>query len=431
MTPRCLALVLLTMLLGGCGSARPTSPPDNLACGLENYAVHDDYDTFKSYMAPGRRRPLSTPTVAALKRKEVNVLELSAGGEYGAYGSGFLVGWGKLGAAARPASRQDVQVVTGVSTGALMATYAFLGDLDEELVKFYSNLSDEQIYTVRGKVSLIRANSLYDAAGKKALLARYITSDVIDRVARQPEERRLYIGFVNLDSGRFIRIDMVKLAQGIGDKAVRDDCYRGVIDAATAIEVAFPPAFIDGQMLGDGGARHHLFLVDPSYLDPTADLRDVKLRLISLVHGDLDAGSQTTTNGVLQIAERVGSIFTDQTLKDSIILSSVLATHPEVIVGDDNAEKLPRFEPFLAAAEQAACKCKQETQGQCGSETTGGGADIFCRPYMQCLARAGEMDGRSYASTGKWLPIEALNLGSQPVACPNVANAAPAASFFK
>jgi hypothetical protein len=65
-------------------------------------------------------------------------------------------------------------------------------------------------------------------------------------------------------------------------RAQRDDCYRAVIDGATAIEVAFPPVFIDGEMYGDGGVRQHVFLVSPkNALPPDTDMSNVTLRMIT------------------------------------------------------------------------------------------------------------------------------------------------------
>jgi hypothetical protein len=84
-------------------------------------------------------------------------------------------------------------------------------------------------------LELVWASSLYDAAGKRALLTQYLTSQVIDEVAAAAPGRFLYIGIVNLDTGEFRRVDMVRLAREIHGKSNRDDCYRAVIDASSAI----------------------------------------------------------------------------------------------------------------------------------------------------------------------------------------------------
>jgi hypothetical protein len=403
------ALVLLlgaVLLLAGCGSSRPTSPPENLACNLSQYQVRDAYDHIHVFLAPA-------------KKIDVNVLELSAGGEFGAYGAGFLKGWRSVGSSAKPIARDDIQIVTGVSTGALMATYAFLATYDtsatpgwdEQLEQFYVTLTDAQIYTTRSTLALLWANSLYDASGKQKFLQKYLTTDVINRVANAPEERRLYVGFANLDSGEFLRIDMVKLAKGTFEStARRDDCYRAVIDAATAQEIAFPPVFIDGHMMADGGVRQHVFLVSPDQVQPNVDLSRLNLRSIALVHGNLEITPMPNgvKNGVLTIAERSASILVDQSLKSSVRLSNALSHDPAVVVGPANAKKLPRFQTYYGAAAKAACTCDAVTRSQCNPD------DLFCHAFMQCLATAGETEGAAAASTGKWLEIADLDLGSKP-----------------
>jgi len=405
-----LVLGFFGIVLAGCGSPRPKLGTDNLQCGLKEnkFYVDDVFEQNHVYLKTLGRKSGGTAT---------NILELSAGGEYGAYGAGFLEGWGKVGAAGRPVPRDDVRIVTGVSTGSMMATYAFLGHRDAELRKLYDNLKDEMIYKKNNWIKLLWANSLYGTEGKRALLKKYLTSEIIDQVAAAPAGRFLYIGMVNLDTGEFKRVDMVALARGIHDKALRDDCYRAVIDASSAIEIAFEPVFIDNSMFGDGGARSHLFLVSPETIAvgmKDNDLSGSTYRSFALIHDDLEVEQQRTDNGVLPIAERTASISTDQTLKDSVRLTHALVTDPATIVGADAAKKMPTFIQYYAAAATRACECKDKWAKTCEKSSKSGVADTFCQPYMQCLSAGGEQDGQEYATTGNWLPFEKLNLGSGP-----------------
>ncbi len=403
-------LFVASLLLTGCGSPRPMSSPDNLTCNLSKFEVRDTLDRAHVYVE--RDGVLPELSVASpSKPVEINVLELSAGGEFGAYGAGFLNGWSSLGNKAQPIARDNIQIVTGVSAGSIVATYVFLGGLDDKIEDFYLNLTDDQVYSKHSLLGLLRANSLYDTSGKKELLRKWITSPIIDAVAQAPLNRGLYIGFTDLDTGQFVRIDMVKLARGITDKVQRDDCYRAVIDASSAIEIAFQPVFIDKHMLGDGGVRHHLFIVSPDQLAPGVDWGGIKLRLFSIIHGDLEVPYQETKNGVLDIAERSASIFTDQTLKDSIRLTNALATNPAIVVGEEQAKTLPHYETFYASAANAACECRQESKNSCNSATNSG--DIFCQPFMRCLVRKGKEEAITMMTKTKWLTIEDLNLGSK------------------
>jgi hypothetical protein len=226
-------------------------------------------------------------------------------------------------------------------------------------------------------------------------------------VASAPEGRFLYLGVVDLDSGRFLRIDMVKLARQLTPQSRRDACYRGVVSASSAIPIAFPPRFIDGMMLTDGGARRHLFLTDV----PSDALQPgVTRRLFSFVHGDLDVGCAATGNGLLPITSRALDLFSDQSFKDSIALTAAKASGP---VSTKNPERL--FHTSLyAAADRAAMACAPELS-QCTTASGVLSEDMFCQPYMRCLADQGKADGRASAQDIKaWRTVESLNLSSTP-----------------
>jgi hypothetical protein len=377
-------------LVTGCGSVRPSGPPDALDCGLERFEVADIYSHFYR-----------------IRQTSFNVLALSAGGEFGAYGAGFLSGWRSVGASALPHPRDAVQVVTAVSTGSILATHAFLG-LDAEIETLYRSLSGTQIYKPRSLLALVRANSLMDASGKDSLIETYLPSGLIEQVGAWEGRRSLFMGIVDLDSGRFMRIDMVKLAKTVQPVALRDACYRAVVGASSAIPLAFPPKFIDDMMLVDGGARRHLFITEPpsTVLNP-----HVARNLVSFVHGDLNVGCTKTENGVLQIAARSASIMTDQSFKDSIWLMDALAKAP---ASQDPGKT--EFSTHYASAAAAARACEPTRQA---CERSGGALadteDMFCRPFMNCLADRGKQDGSAYASGARpWLQVGDLNAFAQP-----------------
>jgi hypothetical protein len=382
---------------------RPTQPPDALACDISRFKVNDIYENWRVYKAT-RIRNFGLGD----SHPSFNVLSLSAGGQFGAYGAGFLLGWGSVGRTALPDARADVQVVTGVSTGALLATHAFLG-LDDKADEKYRNLSGAQVYESRSIPEYIWANSLLDTSRKDQVISDIVSSDIIDQVAAQEEKGRfLYLGTVNLDTGEFARIDMVRLALTIQPKEHRDACYRAVVGASSAIPIAFSPKFIDGHMWVDGGARRHLFITQP----PKEAMGNVTRRLYSIVHGDLAAGEESVRNGVLQIAERAGTVLTDQGMKDSIRIQEGLASACPTGVDCGSSKRM--FETRYAAAAGAANYCAPKLR-DCDGKGTAGSDDIFCNAFMNCLADRGKQDGIDYA-TGKkqWLTIDGLCLGSAP-----------------
>jgi hypothetical protein len=350
-------------------------------CGLQNFVVNDIFSDWSAY----RRSFLQAKAIDDSK-PSLNVLSLSAGGEFGAYGAGFLNGWSSAGSDAKPSPRSDIQIVTGVSTGAILATHVFLG-LDKEILETYRSLSGSRIYRSRWLVELLTANSVLDAAGKDKLIDENLKGNLVDQVASAAPGRFLYLGAVDLDSGRFLRIDMVKLARSIQPKERRDACYKAVVGASSAIPVMFPPKFVDKMMLVDGGARRHLFITEPP---AEARQPNVERRLYSIIHGDLTVGCQQTSNGIIAIAARTAELASDQSFKDSIRLADSLAQKPV-----SSTDPRPLFNTFYAAA--------------------GGGLnhDLFCQRFMNCLADEGEADGKAYAEGSRpWLSFDELNLSS-------------------
>jgi len=396
--------LVVSVTLSACGSMRPSDPPDALSCDIGRFSVDDIFSDRQIYLTP----PGFDPTKEV--ERSFNVLSLSAGGQFGAYGAGFLYGWSKVGDQAIPGARNDIQVVTGVSTGAILATHAFL-NRDKEIENKYREIYGEKIFRHRVLPEYLWSNSLFDTAGKDRLIQKNLKSEVIDDVAKQyGQGRYLYIGIVNLDSGKFHRIDMVKLAHDLQPKERRDLCYRAIIGASSAIPVAFPPKFIDGDMWVDGGARRHLFITQPpdDVIDP-----GVTRRLYSLVHGDLSLQKDNVKNGVLQIAGRTSEVFIDQGMKDSIRLQDQLAAEcPKGTDCRDSGRRL--FTTYYAAAASAADLCETKLH-ECTKNDAPTSDDMFCKPFMNCLADQGEKDGEAFANgTKAWLTLDDLCLGSDP-----------------
>lgn len=392
-------LFCLTLIMSACGSARPRNAPQALQCGLVRFEVTDTFEQLKQYRASQLHLfGLSDPNPS------YNVLVLSAGGEYGAYGAGFLNGWRSIGDEALPGPREDIQIVTGVSTGAILATHAFLNE-DATAEGEYRRLSGSRIFRKRLFFEYLWANSLLDTKGKDALIRAIIHDGVVEQVANQ-EGRFLHVGVVDMDSGRFMRIDMTKLAKTL-PPALRGECYRAVIGASSAIPIAFAPTFVDGMMLVDGGARRHMFITEPP---AQAKQPGIARRIYLLLHSDLDAGCVTTRNGVLDIASRTADLTTDQGFKDSIMHTRELAMTP---ISAGPLEGSPLFDVRYASAAAAAVACAPERDA-CRKSGGSLAEDGFCMPFMNCLADKGKEDGATYARAGTWLQFDPGSLSSKP-----------------
>jgi predicted acylesterase/phospholipase RssA len=168
------------------------------------------------------------------------VLALSAGGADGAYGAGVLVGWTKSG------KRPQFDVVTGVSTGALMAVLAFLGpEYDSELERFYTTQRNDTIYRKRGLDGLF-GESLYDNGPLKNQIEEFITDDVLKKVAAENAKgRRLYVATTNLDAGELVIWDMGDIANGGRTDAKQH--FQKVLRASAAVPAYFSPVYIKPQ----------------------------------------------------------------------------------------------------------------------------------------------------------------------------------------
>ncbi len=182
----------------------------------------------------------------------LNLLSLSGGGQNGAFGAGFLIGWRESG------KRPEFDAVGGVSTGALLATHAFLGTPADDAVleEMYTQVTSADIYTDRGLLSLLSADSLKDTAPLRAMIAKYITAETLKRVATAADEDRvLVVGTTNIDYGQTWVWNMTMIAKA-GDL----ELYRDVLLASASFPIVFPPVEIDGHLFVDGAARSNLVI---------------------------------------------------------------------------------------------------------------------------------------------------------------------------
>jgi hypothetical protein len=185
-------------------------------------------------------------------------LALSGGGANGAFGAGFLNGWTSMG------TRPVFKVVTGVSTGALMAPFAFLGSAkDDALRDFYTNTSTRDIFvlgTITGIVrQLLFSDGIADTAPLAALIATHIDDAFVrDIAAAHLGGRRLYIGTTDLDSQRFMIWNMGLIATSGHPDAVT--LFRRVMLASASIPVAFAPVLFEVE--ASNGRRYDELHVD-------------------------------------------------------------------------------------------------------------------------------------------------------------------------
>lgn len=189
-------------------------------------------------------------------------LAISGGGDNGAFGAGLLNGWTKAG------TRPNFKLVTGVSTGALIAPFAFLGPAyDETLKTIYTSVSLKDIATERWILDVFFGDAMADTAPLAALVKKTVTQEVLDKIAAEyAKGRMLLIGTTNLDARRAVIWNVTEIAAMHRPDAL--DLVHKIMLASAAIPGTFPPVMIDVELDGkryqemhvDGGTANQVFV---------------------------------------------------------------------------------------------------------------------------------------------------------------------------
>jgi len=304
--------------------------------------------------------------------KPINVLSLSAGGQYGAFGAGFIVGWCQT-------DMPKFDVVTSVSTGSLLAPFIFLlsGHIDNEnnqkvgsknknedeenkvcnrdgikgdIIKLLAGIYGDGIENsevVEGSllINLIKKKALFSREPLRRLLKDSLSEAYINEIARQKEKgRALLVGAVNADTGKFKMIDLTAVAaESKYSLEERQRIFIDTIMASSAVPVIFPVEFINGEMYIDGGAREYVFFYQiqekfdealklelkknySSYLDSPPQRTNT---FYMIVHGDYVVNEECTSYDPKSIAIRSMGIVLDQILRVSVFYNAYLAINSD------------------------------------------------------------------------------------------------------
>jgi hypothetical protein len=286
-----LALLLVTVVAAtssGCAGLSPRSPvPQELVAtasipGLGHVRFWGD-EAPKDVVAeirrlmPGLSRLAQSPPENG--RPVVNYLAISSGGDDGAFAAGLLIGWTRSG------RRPRFEVVTGVSAGALIAPFAFLGPaFDEDLAAIWTRYDSDDLIVKQPLALLVGGSSLADTGPLANLIAHCVDRRLLDAIAAEYRKGRLLlIGTTNLDAQRPVVWNMGEIARSRHPQALA--LFRQVMLASVSIPVAFPPVRIAVEAGGevrdelhvDGGTTRKVFIaplqlslrsLDPLYSAP-------------------------------------------------------------------------------------------------------------------------------------------------------------------
>jgi hypothetical protein len=193
-------------------------------------------------------------------------LAVSGGGDNGAFGAGLMNGWSETG------TRPEFKIVTGVSTGALIAPFAFLGPAyDPALKEVYTTMTADKVFRARGLTAALFDDAMADTSPLAAVIAKYADDKMFAAIAREYNEGRLLlIGTTDLDAQRPVIWNVGAIAASGKPGALQ--LFQKILRASAAIPGLFQPVMIDVELDGkqyqemhvDGGAIAQLFLYPPS-----------------------------------------------------------------------------------------------------------------------------------------------------------------------
>lgn len=233
------AVAILSLTLTGCLTVERNLSEE--ARSGSHWASVQLFDTEARVLTPAER--------AEVARQDLEVIALSGGGADGAFGAGLMVGWTESG------KRPHFDIVTGVSTGALMSTFVFLGPkYDAALERLYTTIKTSDVYNARGFEGLM-GDSLHDTAPLKSKIESVITPQMLEDVAAEHRKgRRLYVATSNLDAGTVMVWNMGAIAASGHADAI--DLYRDILRASSAVPGFFKPVLIQPTSTNGGMQMH-------------------------------------------------------------------------------------------------------------------------------------------------------------------------------
>jgi len=358
--------------LGGCatperGPAIPRGKAGQASVlGVPNERFYPSFDTSAleaEFLAAVRRQQQTLGPSPDAALPTLQLLSISGGGENGAFGAGLLNGWTLHG------DRPIFSLVTGVSTGALTAPFAFLGSAyDAQLKAVYTELTPASVLERRYLTAALFDDALTDNLPLFMTISRYLDAEMMAAIAQGYDEGRLLlIGTSDLDAQQPVIWNIGAIAKSGHPKAV--DTVRRILLSSAAIPGVFPPTMFDVTLDGkpyqemhvDGGAFAQAFLYPPAVLRQRQERLRRGERVLSanayiIRNGRLDAEWATVERRTLGIVGRaISTMIATSGYND--VLKMYASTQRDRIgfnlaaIGPDFTKELPEpFEPGFMRA---------------------------------------------------------------------------------
>lgn len=311
--------LVAALLLQGCGSLPERTPlpaegySESLVLGMPDLRFWGDEEPPLAKDLPPE--PTLEELQAALPGfvgRKVQYLAISGGSANGAFAAGLLNGWSASG------ERPEFTVVTGISTGALIAPFAFLGSEYDHVIKnFYTNYSTDDLVEERGWIrTLLGGEAGFETSLLRSRIQDYFDAPLMEAIAAEYRSGRLLlIGTTNLDAARSVSWDIGAIANSGKSGAL--NLIHDIILASASIPMMFPPVLIDVEAGGrvydemhvDGGVSRQSFLF---YLSSPGDTYDVlnvigQRRAYIIRNSKLEMSWQEVDRSMLSIGSRSAS----------------------------------------------------------------------------------------------------------------------------
>lgn len=241
--------------------------------------------------------------------KQLDILALSGGGLHGAYGAGVLAGWSESGA------RPQFDLVTGISVGAIIAPFAFIGPkYDAFLREIFTGISPEDPQKRSFKSNTEIGVGLLEPIRFRALLEKHATLDLLDEIAAESQNGRLLlIGTTDIEAERGVIWNISALA--LSNYPGKLDLFKKIIRATASFPRIFNPIKIKVEYGGkkfdelhvDGSATGRVFLYPPEISIRTLERHlgyQMKKNVYVINNGKLEPEYEALKPGLLPASKR-------------------------------------------------------------------------------------------------------------------------------
>ncbi|WP_439630218.1 patatin-like phospholipase family protein [Shinella sp.] len=322
---RCIAILML-VFLAGCVA------PDRIAYGprAAANATIEGFEHIRIYADTGRDLPDARGWLPVPARNEINYLVLSGGGAGGAFSVGALKAWSDKG------GRPQFDIVSGVSTGALIAPYAFLGSAyDDTLVDLYTSGVAKELIDADFLPKGLLGASLLKQAPLRTMVERYLTRDILAKIAAEHRKgRRLLVLTSNLDSQRAVIWNMGAIANSGRADALK--LFQDVIIASASIPGLYPAVLIKAtsegrafeEMHSDGGSASQILTIPEGWMASSDKVdwpKGFKFNMFIIVNNALIPEFSTTTNNTFAVMARANSALIKAQTRSALLATYVYA----------------------------------------------------------------------------------------------------------